>query len=165
MNAFTSRKTILRTLCLSWIVLAGCGSDSPAVKPKLVDKPVASATPEPSSLPPPKLPDEPALPKNPVTSPPAAAAAPKEVAKADTPPAPTKHVLDEFDPEVIGGRPIGKWMEMLRGDKKDDIIEAAEALKQVPNKAKSAIPRLQELSKNADKEIAQEAVDVLKIIK
>ena len=157
-----------KAVCLlPLVVVVGCGSDSTPPKPKTVDKPVVT-TPEPATLPPPRLPDEPPLPKNPATEPTSSAMPPpppKDVAKVDAPPAPTKKVLDEFDPEVVGGRPIGKWMEMLRGDKKDDIIEAAEALKQVPTKAKSAIPRLQELTKNADKEIAQEAVDVLKIIK
>ena len=170
MNAFTSRNFILRTLCLSSVlvlVLVGCGSDSPPVKPKAVDKPVASSPPEPSTLPPPKLPDEPALPKNPVTAPTATAPATKEATKPDaaaTPAPAGKKMLDEFDPEVVGGRSIGKWMEMLRSDKKDDIIEAAEVMKQIPGKAKNAIPRLQELTKNADKEIAQEATDVLKAL-
>jgi hypothetical protein len=154
-------------LLLPIAAVLGCGSSPAPAKPKAVEQP-AVIVPQPPLAAPPRLPDAPALPSNPITKPanlPDAPPVSKDIGKPDTNPASSaKRKLDEFDPEVVGGRPIGQWMEMLNSEKKDDIIEAAEALKMVPTKAKKALPRLEDLTKNADKEISQEAKDTIKAI-
>lgn len=157
------------------LALVGCGSDPTPVKPKLSDNPPIKS-PEPPPTPstrPTDLPPSPPQTVGPVPAaertppPPPTTTGPVPVAPVASGAPTTKKLKpgpDEFDPEVVGGRPIGQWMEMLNSGKKDDMIEALNALKQIPIKAKKALPRIEELTKNPDKEIAGEAVDARKMI-
>ena len=70
----------------------------------------------------------------------------------------------EFAFDVVGGKSIGTWMTLLNAQKKDDVVEAIEALKIARSKAAAAVPKLIELSKSADKEIATAAEEALKMI-
>jgi hypothetical protein len=160
-------------------VLLGCGGGStPAPEPP---KEKAATPPPVTKLetppPPPKIPDAPSapttsappLPPKPGTAP---QPAPKELTEKPpagsmpTPEPPPKKSgkQDEFDPDVVGGKPIGKYVQQLDSANKDDVIEALEALKQVPVKAKKYADKITELTKNKDKEIADEAADTLKVI-
>jgi hypothetical protein len=174
-RAFTKEKTTVKTrlagILLPIAMLLGCGSDPAPAKPKVAE-PAPVKAPEPAPSPRvPELPPAPPVTTGPVPSseksPPPPPSTTTPAAPQPGTPATTRKVKpgpDEFDPEVVGGRPIGQWMEMLNSGKKDDMIEAMNALKFIPNKSKKAVPRIEELTKNPDKEVAQEATDALKTI-
>ena len=157
-----------RILILLLPALMGCGSP-PAPSAPAPAEPAAKSEAPPA---PPKIPDaaSPSQPK------PAAAPAPKETADSKPAPAPAAPAAsettapkksgkpDEFDPEIVGGKPIGTYVKQLDSANKDDVIEALNALKFIPKKAAKYLPKITELTKNKDKDIAQEATDAIKTI-
>src|SRR5476651_2483560 len=151
-------------------VLLGCGDSTP---PKTVEKPkIAPETPPVivAPEPPPRLPDAPPPLKATDISRPSAPersstqAAPDKIAPSVPNALPTKKPVDEFDPDVVGGKPIGAYVKMLDSANKDDVIEALNALRLVPRKAEKNVDKITELSKNKDKEIADEAAMTVKAI-
>ena len=150
-------------------VLLGCGDSTP---PKSAEKPKIAPEPPPVVVapePPPRLPDAPPPLKATDISRPSATegsstqAAPDKIAPSVPNALPTKKPVDEFDPDVVGGKPIGAYVKMLDSANRDDVIEAL-ALRLVPRKAEKNLDKITELSKNKDKEIAEEAALTLKAI-
>jgi hypothetical protein len=156
--------------------LPGCGggsSPAPETPKKVETPPPPVTTPAPPPLtktdvpPPPKIPDPPkaasTAPVTPVSTE-STAAKPPAVSAADPAPVKKSGKPDEFDPEIVGGKPIGTYVKQLDSANKDDVIEALNALKFIPKKAEKYLPKITELTKSKDKEIAQEAADAIKTI-
>ncbi len=158
---------------LAVVLLSGCGSPPPVAQPKSEPpKPrvvVAAETKAPETPPVPEKPKMAGLqalgstpeaaaiaPVAPLTS------APRAQAPAAAAPAPTSN--GEFAEGFVGGRSISYWIGMLNSQNKTQVIEAIDALAMAREKGKPAVPKLQELAKSTDKEIAAEAEDTLKRI-
>ena len=73
--------------------------------------------------------------------------------------------LSGFEKEDVGGKPIGTWVTLLGSQKKEEVLEAIEYCRMVDTKASSGIPKLTELTKSPDKEIADAAAEALKRVK
>jgi hypothetical protein len=63
---------------------------------------------------------------------------------------------------VVGGKTIGDWIALLGSKNKDQVIEACAALEIVRSKGASALPKLNELAKSGDKDIAAAAEAAIK---
>jgi hypothetical protein len=151
------------------LALVGCGDSSPRPKAKKTTTPAATtptttpAATTPAATPPATTPaaTPPATPPDtakPAETTPAAAPKPAEPAK------PADDLVSKasgFENEDIGGKTIGYWVEKLSSKNKDELMEAIECCRLVGGKASLGTAKLNELTNNADAEIAAAAREAL----
>ncbi|HYF49232.1 MAG TPA: hypothetical protein VEJ63_07495 [Planctomycetota bacterium] len=146
------------------ILAAGCGSSSSSTKSSKKETPAAKTEPAPAPVTPPAA-----------TPPPAKAEPPVALKAVDPKPADTKATppkagdakpaeagkrlqaegASDFTQAYMKGKKIEDWITLLDSKNKDEVIEAIQVCQLA--KSKKAIEKLNELTKNADKEIADDA--------
>jgi len=167
-------RAFLSLLALTTVLLfaTSCGgggnnnnSSSDSDSDKKVETPKAPPPPPSTPIKPPST--APATPSGKTTQPttPAKTTAPA-ASKTSTTPAPEGPKVDLS--EQVSDRTLGEWLRILHNpdkSKKEDVQEALGAISLRPELFKGAVADVEALTKNADKEIATDAADALKLIK
>ena len=140
------------TACSSGPVATSKKRDDPP--PNVPAVPAVPAPAESRQSPPEPVLVAPSAPSRPtVQEPKVAASTAKKSLSGDT---------GEFAPDMVGGKPLSKWVQLLDSTDKNVVVEAINAVK--ISRSKAAVPKLTELAKNNDREIANEATEALRKI-
>jgi hypothetical protein len=152
--------------------LVGCGNGGARPRTKKTTKAQPTTTPStttPSATTQPSDTTKPAGTTTPAeTAKPGETTKPAETAKPAETPKPGETLVSKpsgFENEDIGGKSIGYWVEKLNSKNKEELLEAIECCKMVGGKASLGTAKLNDLTKNADPDIAKAANDALHAVR